>query len=1179
MLRGTMKKLSSERRTGCFPRPRRSFGNRIGALVLLLVPLACTTSAPFEGLAPRGPAGGPIVVFDLRREPLPEIPFPSDLATRADPQSPTGLRVNSSLIAPTRLEEGMRSKLDRLDGFGTFMPISVAFDHDLDVLDLYNRQNNADPKDDGVYLVNLRTGATSPLDFNGGHFPYTLSSPDQYFRNDPNGGVTNLLFPTQGALPNFLHPPDPNYPQTHGGLPQQTDDLLTFYERATHTLILRPVLPLAEETPYAVVITNRVRDAQGRPVVSPHSGINHAAQTVELQPLLRMMPAGVQLSDLAYAWAFTTQTTTTELGTIAAGMFGTGPLRYLSLQFPVQVGTSAAAGLGSSSTVMTILQETGSYDQSDANCRNPSAPSTYAASPNADDYRLPAASLAALLRDPAISGLLIGSDPAEVKALVDSLAYVDYFVSGFFLSPSFLDTADGSPFDSSFQIDLLKGDGRVQPATVPFLLAVPKQRPELGHLSPFPVVIAGHGDRSSRIEPILGFSGTFAKFGLATISIDAYGHGISIDPTLKLATRQLFCSKGLLPFFDALFTGRARDLNNSGTTQSGGDFWTANAFHTRDVVRQSTLDWVQLVRLLQTFNGQGTMRIGGANYLAGDFNNDQVPDLGGPQIWPQDVFLPRSTTKLFTAGSYNPGSDTFFYGVSLGGILTGVANGVPALSKVIRGAVPVSLAGGLSDVALRSTLGAVVQPVFLELFGPIFANCPYSLSENQCDAGAADAKPTLILIVQDVNQQKEVPIAPLSLSVGDVVTACNLTQLGEGVVPAAGAPLPSACKQVTADSNGNLRLPIAADSPQLQSVESAPSSPGFPNTVDTQVLRPGDRLALTVTHANGAPVSTIDTFQFNVNFDNVSYSPTPPAHMGQGCLLKSGAAGPAGPAHPCQLVSVARGFGLSRNTPEFRRRLALSQMILDPGDPINYAPLHTSNLLVVGTSGDPGVPISGALNYARAAGLVEMNQPDPAYLIPLDQVLIRSGVDEGVANTRRIASTNYGPRADPALGTHVRCDPGADCQSDVLIDSTGYSCDPNGTNCLDGLNAPRLDPPLQRQLTRSSGTTCTFCPAGTPDAPAPPCASTGATCTSIGASACAPGAVGSAALLIPYLNRTGQHGFSSPIPQKPFDIDLFLANLIGRYFECRGGELHFERCQALLDSDPARCQWIPAPPQ
>ena len=42
-------------------------------------------------------------------------------------------------------------------------------------------------------------------------------------------------------------------------------------------------------------------------------------------------------------------------------------------------------------------------------------------------------------------------------------------------------------------------------------------------------------------------------------------------------------------------------------------------------------------------------------------------------------------------------------------------------------------AGGLADVGLRSTLDQVVQAVFLELFGPFFANCHFDSSVGPKD--------------------------------------------------------------------------------------------------------------------------------------------------------------------------------------------------------------------------------------------------------------------------------------------------------------------------------------------------------------------------------------------------------------------------------------------------------------
>jgi hypothetical protein len=255
--------------------------------------------------------------------------------------------------------------------------------------------------------------------------------------------------------------------------------------------------------------------------------------------------------------------------------------------------------------------------------------------------------------------------------------------------------------------------------------------------------------------------------------------------------------------------------------------------------------------------------------------------------------------------------------------------------------------------------------------------------------------------------------------------------------------------------------------------------------------------------------------------------------------------------------------------------LDLAQLVLDPADPVNYA-RHWSrdllaartvdeggrvagpaNSLIIATSGDPAVPVSTTFSLARAADLVELSKPDPAYGVSIDQVLIRSGATEGIAATRRFDDPQGGVFA--ALPGHVRCEAGSNCTGDALIDLTGYSCS-SGT-CTDGLQAPRLDPPLQRQLVRNSS-------------PATPCPvnkhAAGAGCYSTGASACDPAAPGVSALMIPDLDRAGQHGFAGPQPAKPFDAEQFIANAVGRYFECRGRELRFDECQ----QDLARCPWI-----
>src|SRR5258707_14535949 len=94
-------------------------------LALTLAAAACSPAAAPEGLMATPFGSGAEVKFDVYHRPLPEIPLPNDFATRFDPGSPSKLRVNASLIAPTEWEKGARSVIDHLDGWGTFAPISV----------------------------------------------------------------------------------------------------------------------------------------------------------------------------------------------------------------------------------------------------------------------------------------------------------------------------------------------------------------------------------------------------------------------------------------------------------------------------------------------------------------------------------------------------------------------------------------------------------------------------------------------------------------------------------------------------------------------------------------------------------------------------------------------------------------------------------------------------------------------------------------------------------------------------------------------------------------------------------------------------------------------------------------------------------------------------------------------
>src|SRR5437762_7071905 len=99
---------------------------------------------------------------------------------------------------------------------------------------------------------------------------------------------------------------------------------MTFYERETSTLIVRPMVPLDERTTYAVVVTRRLLDAQGEPVGSPYPWVSHARQTAALEPLLVVLHAGLERHDLAFAFSFTTESVEAPWNAVRDGIYGHG---------------------------------------------------------------------------------------------------------------------------------------------------------------------------------------------------------------------------------------------------------------------------------------------------------------------------------------------------------------------------------------------------------------------------------------------------------------------------------------------------------------------------------------------------------------------------------------------------------------------------------------------------------------------------------------------------------------------------------------------------------------------------------------------------------------------------------------------------------------------------------------
>ncbi len=372
------------------PDPRAGASSRaLRSLRALLLPVfvtggvvACSVDTIPTSLGATPSGSGPTVQFDLYHTPLPNIPQPNDIATFADPSSRTGRRINASLVAPTYMERTLRAEFDEIEGWGTTAPITVGFTPEagadphapaIDIEDLHARMTGDgwDTTNDAVYVINLDTGVPAFVDLGSGDFPATIVDSTSYYPNDPHGGSNNLLFETleEGAglsqadyrpaldkdFDGVLDHPNALPSLTATAQRPGVDDIMTWYERESDTLILRPVLPLEEKTEYAVVLTDRLRGPDGQPVRSPFQSVYHASQSEGVGRLRGILGdsaranyygdlAGSGLSHVAFAWTFTTQPVAEDMRLLRDGLYGKGPFARIGAQFPPTLSAFPTAG-------------------------------------------------------------------------------------------------------------------------------------------------------------------------------------------------------------------------------------------------------------------------------------------------------------------------------------------------------------------------------------------------------------------------------------------------------------------------------------------------------------------------------------------------------------------------------------------------------------------------------------------------------------------------------------------------------------------------------------------------------------------------------------------------------------------------------------------------------------------
>ncbi|MBM4361081.1 MAG: hypothetical protein FJ104_00250 [Deltaproteobacteria bacterium] len=1100
-----------------------------------------------RGLGRTRPGGGPAVVWDVTHLPLPEVPLPNDQATRLDPGSPTGRRVNVSLGAVTRYESRTRALFDGLDGFGAYAPITVGFDAALAIEDLAKRHADDDFRNDAIYLLNVdrscaRFGEEIAIDLGRGRFPITLMSrsvttPDpeapggllldesdnKLFRFDPVGESLNVLFPDRAEdlnangrldpgedvngdgrldVPNFLDP------GACDGVDRGTlawdrcvaDNLLGWYERSTHTLTFRPVWPLEERCTHAVVLTRRLEGASGEPVRSPFPAVQAADQIPALSAVEELLPRyGLDASDVAFAWSFTTGTMTRDLEALRAGLHASGPFAHLAKEFPV-----STFDVKTRNEWRTI----------------------------GGDATLDAGGEARL-----VAGGCVGSGFARLAGTQDGdqqicaghadFASIGGVFAGSFTTPNLLVDKDGEASelypaddDEAWDLDVRTGRATYGSTDTTFFCALPREdaRPSSVECTPgnpegkawckpYPVAFYAHGYGSFKGEAVL-HAGRHTQLGFAACGLDSYGHGRSIvlqegcEGAADYATLKLLLGLDGVPELPTMiFTGRDRDLNGDGCRDGGADQWTANLFHTRDIVRQSVLEEIQFVRILHSMDGKN--RDADGNVL-GDVDGDGEPDLGG---------------RTNTVGAW---------GISLGGQITAVLAGAePALDAV----VPNAGGAGLTDIAVRLGEGGLAEAVMLPVQGPVLVGClPVDAHQNPLAEGEAPAP-----CLDEAGAQQGL-IGPQPA--GEMAFAwyghdnARLTVRGvgrvSGVRPGDRVVLENLDKGLRTESvvgpRGWVRLNIAADAlsmlerRRLLGVKDDDREPA--RAPDTRAL--GDRVRITVLDgASGAERGLVDEFAADVTF--------------QGTVFAAGQ----------PLVALQEGVGYRRNSPDFRRFFGIAQHAISPADPAVWMPrVHDeptdasydpawregrAHVLVMPTIGDTQVPTATGVAMARAAGLLgswrrdqtadpkhgwrELFAPDPRYGTSVEQWLIDQHVVEGDFRLQRWEGHDVNPS--------VLFDP-----DDVSDGTARFSC-LHSADWSASIGENRCPPELD-------DTDTTF------DVPGPP----------PGDALRADRARGDGtfdAFRVPLLRPAGQHGIYNPQPFRTFDADATMVSFVARY--------------------------------
>lgn len=665
---------------------RHTIINQTFVFIIVVVISACMQSKlPTDLVTTYNPNGGPRIDFNPFQTPLPDIPFPNDTVMKINRDTATGRSWNTSLIKPTKHEQDLRMLLNTLDGFGPSAPITVSFERPLD-LNTVHRES--------IFVVNIepghpREGERVPLDFSDGFFPFE-GQRHAYYGHDEFSMTPSLLFT------------EDNITDLDG---DGVDEPIVHYDLTSNTLILRPIIPLAQDAKHAVILTSDVKGkTKSGEISSIQSPFKHKSFASQLKDVHRaLVSLDLTADDLSFAWVYTTSNIVRPMQTLRDGLYDQGPLARLATQ-----ASSKIKGIRDTSILNDVQVE-----KEGASVR---------------DHRY-------MLQADFLTGILKLMTQAQGNdSVVFDLNYVDYIVFGSWDTPNIRLTPQ-----KTLSVNLHTGIGDIGIEEVPFLIAIPKTTDK--HKPPFPMVLYFHGTGTSRFEA-LAIANQMARQGIAVISFDQVGHGPLLQDIDRLLAESdisevllqgivrilvnLLAPDQISKFNDlsvsdslerlkevGLFAelavhGRAEDYNQDGRFDPGESFFYSNPFSLCSSFTQDLVDFMQMVKVIRALSQDNVPATPlknpqSATYqelepylLAGDFNADGILDIGGPNV------------ALSVAGT------------SLGGIHAVMAGAIEPEVSVVT---PIVAGAGLAQIISRSGLHFILDPLMQEIFGTRVIGC------------------------------------------------------------------------------------------------------------------------------------------------------------------------------------------------------------------------------------------------------------------------------------------------------------------------------------------------------------------------------------------------------------------------------------------------------------------------